>query len=546
MSDTIGCQEGAACGEWEADNSAVMGLWSGYMDSGYPLKAGTTNRIISICFWMKAQSLPGSGSYVYLYVHWNNLWVLLYNDGSGPRIALVNWYNGGANYEIDQHASVLSENVWYHVGIAYDGDAGTYRIRIWDDSDEAILGTDRTGTKANSVGIATGDVQLGYGYDGRLDDYLVFNRVLSAAEIDLIRRQQFHQALAAAVSTVATVEGDLILGAEGVLHELAASLAATSQVQALAALTHALAAPVTLTTTLIAALSRGTLCEHYTGTADFELAVGDGFKIGQTFTPQAAHFLTTVALKLYKKVTPVTGTLTLSIYATSGGLPTGVSLLTEEIDYSGFSTGWPGQIVEVLFVPGMALVCGVTYAMVLALSTGDGSIGIACQVQAGGGPYSRGVIVDNDNGLGEDGDWKVAQENMDIYFAEYGGPYWPWVEFSSTVAALSQMTAILNQSPPLAGRSTARSEIAGRIQYKAGTYVPAQVLVEPYPIPTLWQYLAGLGALEPGDRQWARAFGQGVQEWAAALEQWSQEHMTRVMLDMAKLAQEKTTDWVEA
>lgn len=86
-----------------------------------------------------------------------------------------------------------------------------------------------------------------------------------------------------------------------------------------------------------------------------------------------------------------------------------------------------------------------------------------------------------------------------------------------------------------AGIVSAVSSVAGRVQRRAGTFVPGQVLTEPYPVPMLWDYL-GSGV----------PFEQAAAQWAQDVQRWDQEHVTRIMRDMARLGQEKTTDWVDA
>lgn len=92
----------------------------------------------------------------------------------------------------------------------------------------------------------------------------------------------------------------------------------------------------------------------------------------------------------------------------------------------------------------------------------------------------------------------------------------------------------------LAGAIQGQMALFGRVQFRSGVYVPAQVLQAPYPVPTLWQYL-GMA----GPSTLPTPFEQGVQEWARAFEQWSEEHMTKIMADMGRLGQEKTAEWVD-
>ena len=66
---------------------------------------------------------------------------------------------------------------------------------------------------------------------------------------------------------------------------------------------------------------------------------------GQTFTPSANWTITSVGLYLYKFGNP--GTLTLNIYATSGGLPTGGILAFGTTNADTLPTASPGELREI-------------------------------------------------------------------------------------------------------------------------------------------------------------------------------------------------------
>ncbi|MDD4891629.1 MAG: hypothetical protein PHU85_17055 [Phycisphaerae bacterium] len=84
------------------------------------------------------------------------------------------------------------------------------------------------------------------------------------------------------------------------------------------------------------------------------------------------------------------------------------------------------------------------------------------------------------------------------------------------------------------GAVRATSAVVARVQYRAGAFVPAQALAEPFPVPTLWDYERG------GD------FESAMRAWAQDAQRWDAEHMTRIMRDLARLGQEKSSDWVDA
>ncbi len=85
---------------------------------------------------------------------------------------------------------------------------------------------------------------------------------------------------------------------------------------------------------------------------------------GQTFTPSVNGLLTAADLNLFcSGCTGTTPNLTLSLRATSGGLPTGADLATGTI--TGFGNGGVASYFHVTFSPQVALTAGTMYAMVI-------------------------------------------------------------------------------------------------------------------------------------------------------------------------------------
>jgi hypothetical protein len=92
------------------------------------------------------------------------------------------------------------------------------------------------------------------------------------------------------------------------------------------------------------------------------------FSIGQTFTPTEDYSIGKVTVKLSR--TPSgTRDCTLSIRATSAGLPTGGNLVSKNLDISGITTVDTGELVDFEFDTPLALTDGVMYAIVLNIGT---------------------------------------------------------------------------------------------------------------------------------------------------------------------------------
>ncbi|MBE3092819.1 MAG: LamG domain-containing protein [Chloroflexi bacterium] len=188
--DTTNFKQGSCSGLFVKADSDRLTIQDSGLDSGFPLKYGETNKTFSIPFWIKLSSKDVA--------HWC-INKSLYSGGNYTFIIFVDAANkltlyvseNGTAFNAYAHASALSVDTWYHVTVTYDGDGDDgYRIRIWDDTAGAILGTDKTGT-ASDIFIGVASFALGYGntatLNGNLDEVVVFNDVLSVAEIDAIR-----------------------------------------------------------------------------------------------------------------------------------------------------------------------------------------------------------------------------------------------------------------------------------------------------------------------------------------------------------------------
>jgi len=201
IADTVDFREGAASVQLVKASSQYFARTDPDLNSGFPCKFGETNRSFTFCFWILpgaissnayiiSKSADGGGaaykqSYrIYLSADTKKITLLLVKDGT---------YSGS----VFTHNSELTCDGahWYHVAVSHDASNGGIRIRIWDDTAQAILGTDRTDTFAYTLNVGDADFCIGklitYYVDGNLDEVVVFNRVLSTDVIDLIRQGKY-------------------------------------------------------------------------------------------------------------------------------------------------------------------------------------------------------------------------------------------------------------------------------------------------------------------------------------------------------------------
>ncbi len=204
--DTSIFQEGAAAGRWVNTESDVLNATDASLDSGFPFKDGTSNLEITVCFWLWPQDVA-STRYVFCKsgnaspIRFFTIWYassIHFRVGDGTTWA-------GAKIHAGDWAGVGETDQWYHVGVTYKSSDTTYRVRVWDlEAGTTLDGQpDNTGTTGKECPVNTQPLEIGRLADstsndlnGRLDEIVVFNRILTADEIDTIRAGTFGAASA--------------------------------------------------------------------------------------------------------------------------------------------------------------------------------------------------------------------------------------------------------------------------------------------------------------------------------------------------------------
>ena len=126
-----------------------------------------------------------------------------------------------------------------------------------------------------------------------------------------------------------------------------------------------------------------------------------------TFTPALDHTIRGVRLCLYGSGV---GTITVSIRATSSGLPTGGDLCSGTLDGSQLGTSNEGKVYDVSFGAGEALTAGTVYAIVVRTAAGTLYWRSSTAGYAGGNKCSS-----TNSGVA----W-TADATRDLLFQEYG------------------------------------------------------------------------------------------------------------------------------
>jgi len=192
--------EGSASSEW-ANNLTVSIRSDASLSSTFPLKstyAGTTR--ISMCCWFRYEgsgdSIAGIWGKYYHSTDERCLTTVVYDDAGTDRLRTIIGQNGGADWiNLDFTTVSIQLNRWYHVGLTYDDSTKDIRMRLYDSVTFDVNDVNDVGVGAiplNNENLTLGSRQtpLGqnYQWDGQIDEFVVFNDILTADEIDLIRQ----------------------------------------------------------------------------------------------------------------------------------------------------------------------------------------------------------------------------------------------------------------------------------------------------------------------------------------------------------------------
>lgn len=194
-------KEGACAADFEYnDETDALTIADDDLDSGFPLKSGESNTQFSICFWMKPESiLP-------LYVFSKGTTVndtmsfaiiCTYHVSSYVKPEIWIGRNGGEDISTWSDFTNFPAGQWYHISVIHDGEGKHTTFRLYRDSSGVATTYDYdwgTTTAITDSPVAIGNKCIpaaGNGFDGLLDEMVVFNRLISVDEADAIRQGSF-------------------------------------------------------------------------------------------------------------------------------------------------------------------------------------------------------------------------------------------------------------------------------------------------------------------------------------------------------------------
>jgi len=194
---TADWKEGLASADFEHDDRDKLTVTDADLDAGFPFKNGDTNKKISMTMWFKAESLNTTfvdGQMLYAKYDGGKLsfFVSVAEVSGTYRVLCAIGQSGGNNRErvVDLTTPIVPGR-WYHVGITFDDNTRFCRMRIYDSGTDTVNET--TKNTNGHVNVEDGTVRIGHyvsynhHWDGLIDECAIFNDILTAGEIDLVR-----------------------------------------------------------------------------------------------------------------------------------------------------------------------------------------------------------------------------------------------------------------------------------------------------------------------------------------------------------------------
>lgn len=192
--DTTNFMEGSCSASFDPANTEYFNISDTNLNSGFPLKSGDSSPEFTVLCWFNIADSIGSNIACFSKYETteNKRSLLIGTDGASRNPVVYFGHSNGTGYETKTINHVCVTGRDYHMAVTYKDSDRSYKMRLWDDTGESVYSS--FGTTTNNISVTTAMVAIGSGgtwgqwFDGRIDETLVFDRVLLDSEIDAIRK----------------------------------------------------------------------------------------------------------------------------------------------------------------------------------------------------------------------------------------------------------------------------------------------------------------------------------------------------------------------
>jgi hypothetical protein len=179
--NATGSWSGTATGTSGYYSPGKIGSWSGAFDGSSTYISLPTMGLsnVTMSAWFQPQTIPGSYQTI---VSLEGSVGYFRFDQLGSNIFLY-WNDAGGNHDIGTYT--ITPGQWYYILASKNGNSLTYYINGAANTSNSINGVIGTSSFGNKIG-ARSTTGANYYFSGLIDDVRVYNRALSAAEIQAL------------------------------------------------------------------------------------------------------------------------------------------------------------------------------------------------------------------------------------------------------------------------------------------------------------------------------------------------------------------------
>jgi len=193
------CKEGSLSLEMVAASTSIWTVSDTSLVTGFPFRnhdGASVKKDITFCTWYYGVTTASAKSHDLFRKYSTgadkrSFWVTLRETDN--KIHVFKGYNAGASFETDNFNTKCDKSIWYYFSIGYREHDKSYYVRVWDDNAGDYLGSDLTGNFAQTTSIEDVDFTIANNNGGfYLDEYIVFNKKKTLADVDRIRGGTYH------------------------------------------------------------------------------------------------------------------------------------------------------------------------------------------------------------------------------------------------------------------------------------------------------------------------------------------------------------------
>ncbi len=186
--NTIEYREGAASAKFVSGK--YLSIADANLAKEFPLKSTGDQKNFSVCCWLRVPDNHISTVWSKFDSGRSSFQFAVDTYGADVQLYLLQGSNDGLLFQVNRPGITLNPLKWYHIGFTYNDVTRSYLVRVWDAEANVLVGT-KTGSFSRHISLTEAPWQIGKGNwnnYGWMDEMVVFNDILTNAEIDKIRQ----------------------------------------------------------------------------------------------------------------------------------------------------------------------------------------------------------------------------------------------------------------------------------------------------------------------------------------------------------------------